>query len=124
MQGMLQRCEEAASQYDWRPFIFGGCVMGKARKKRRRRGYPPRRVYEELHRYAALFLETLTLAEQKVFRQHMSDDLTPKERLQILREDPLPDELLLKFQHFLEEQEPSKEFLRHFHIRPAEKVAT
>jgi len=98
--------------------------MGKARRKRRRRGYPPRGVYQELHRYLVEFLETLTPAEQEVFRRHMLDDLTPKERLRILQEDPPPDELLLKLQHFLAEQEPSKEFLRHFHIRPAEKVAT
>jgi hypothetical protein len=94
--------------------------MGKARRKRRQRGYAPRAVYQELHRYMVEFLETLSPKEREDFGSLASDDLTPKERLRILQEDPPPDELLLKFRHFLEKQAPSKEFLRFFHIKPAD----
>lgn len=95
--------------------------MGKARKKRRRRGYPPRSVYRELHHHLSEFLDSLSSKEREVFAKHRPvETLLPTERLRVLRNSPPCDEfekVLAKLGEFLAGRQLSRDFLKYFKIR-------
>lgn len=92
--------------------------MTRAKKRRRRkRGYPPRAVYQELHRHLAEFLDTLMPEERETFRAYiLPATFSPRERLEHLQENPPPEELLVKLEAFLQERELSRTFQRYFNL--------